>query len=120
MKHTRNRFAILFGLVLFLFTGYLLADTFLIPRTYAVVPDEGGTATAAAQVTAAPEAVEIATEAAASTRTTRPTGSSGPKPCGKELRAAMRPASGGITAAPTACWTPPSMWRTYGCRPLII
>lgn len=64
MQHKRNWFSILFGLVLFLFTGYLLADTFLIPRTYAVVPDEGGTATAAAQVTAAPEAVEIAAEAA--------------------------------------------------------
>ncbi len=46
MKHKRNLFAILFGLMLFLFTSYVLADTFLIPRTYTVVPDDTETATA--------------------------------------------------------------------------
>jgi exopolysaccharide biosynthesis protein len=57
MKHTRNRFAILFGFVLFLFTGYLLADAFLIPRAYAVVTDAEEATTAAAPTTA--ETVEI-------------------------------------------------------------
>ena len=59
MKHKRNWFSILFGLSLFLFTGYLLADTFLIPRAYAVVTDAEEAATAAAQVTTPPETVEI-------------------------------------------------------------
>ena len=59
MKHKRNWFSILFGLGLFLFTGYLLADTFLIPRAYAVVTDAEEAATAAAQVTTTPETVEI-------------------------------------------------------------
>ncbi len=65
MKHRRNWFAILFGLILFLFTGYVLADTFLIPRTYAVVPDDTETATADLPETAVPTAVEITAEASA-------------------------------------------------------
>ena len=40
MKLPKQWFAILFGLLLFLFTGYLLADTFLIPRAVTVVSTE--------------------------------------------------------------------------------
>lgn len=36
MSIRRNWFAIVFGIALFVFTGYLLADTFLIPHVYAV------------------------------------------------------------------------------------
>ena len=39
MKFSKYGFAVLFGLALFVFTGYLLADTFLIPRAYTVVAD---------------------------------------------------------------------------------
>ena len=63
MKHKRNLFAILFGLMLFLFTSYVLADTFLIPRTYTVVPDDTETATANLPETAAPASVEMMAEA---------------------------------------------------------
>ena len=64
MKQTRRLFPALFGLLLFLFTGYLLADTFLIQRTYAVVTDEGA---AAVQPATTPQAVEITMEAATAT-----------------------------------------------------
>ncbi len=40
MKIPRYGFAVLFALVLLLFTGYLLADTFLIKRVYATVAAE--------------------------------------------------------------------------------
>ena len=40
MKFPRYGFAVLFGLALFLFTGYLLADTFLITRIYTVVEND--------------------------------------------------------------------------------
>ena len=40
MKFPRYGFALLFGLALFVFTGYLLADTFLIRRVYTVVSDD--------------------------------------------------------------------------------
>lgn len=39
MKIPKYGFAVLFGLALLLFTGYLLADTFLIKRVYAVAAD---------------------------------------------------------------------------------
>lgn len=65
MKHKRNWFSILFGLGLFLFTGYLLADTFLIPRAYAVVTDAEEAAAAAAQMSTTPETVEITATPAA-------------------------------------------------------
>ena len=53
MKIPKYGFAILFGLALFLFTGYLLADTFLIKRVYTVVSDDEtiGAETAAAEET---------------------------------------------------------------------
>lgn len=40
MSIRRNWFAIVFGIALFVFTGYLLADTFLIPHVYAVAEAE--------------------------------------------------------------------------------
>lgn len=40
MKIPRYGFAVLFGLALFLFTGYLLSDTFLIRRVYSTVENE--------------------------------------------------------------------------------
>ena len=52
MKFPKYGFAVLFGLALFMFTGYLLADTFLIPRAYAVVTETPE----AVQTTQAPEA----------------------------------------------------------------
>ncbi len=39
MTIRRNWFAIAFGIALFAFTGYLLADTFLIPHVYAAVEE---------------------------------------------------------------------------------
>ncbi len=40
MKLPKQWFAILFGFLLFLFTGYLLLDTFLIPHAYTVISTE--------------------------------------------------------------------------------
>ena len=40
MRFPKHGFAVLFGLTLFVFTGYVLADTFLIPRAYAAVAEE--------------------------------------------------------------------------------
>jgi len=58
MKFPKQWFAILFGLLLFLFTGYLLADTFLIPRAYAVVSTE-----AAAEPAETSDPIAIAVDA---------------------------------------------------------
>ena len=49
MKIPRYAFAVLFGLALLLFTGYLLADTFLIKRVYAVAAAEPAAGVAAAE-----------------------------------------------------------------------
>ena len=40
MKIPKYGFAVLFGLALLLFTGYLLADTFLIKRVYVTAAEE--------------------------------------------------------------------------------
>ena len=61
MKFQKYGFAVLFGLVLFAFTGYLLADTFLIRHVYAVVSTPTGTA-AAAEPSAETEYVSAQTE----------------------------------------------------------
>lgn len=61
MKIPKYGFAVLFGLALLLFTGYLLADTFLIRRVYATVPDESGAAVAA-QSAEGTETITILTE----------------------------------------------------------
>ena len=47
MKFPKYGFAVLFSLVLLLFTGWLLADTFLIPHAYTVVASEPMTETEA-------------------------------------------------------------------------
>ena len=60
MKLPKQWFAILFGSLLFLFTGYLLADTFLIPRAVAVVSTE-----ATAEPMETSELITIAAEAEA-------------------------------------------------------
>ncbi len=65
MKRAKRWFPVLFALALLLFTGYVLADTFLIPRAYAVVPDEAESATDTLPETAASTAVEITAEASA-------------------------------------------------------
>ena len=67
MKLPKHWFAVLFGLALFVFTGYLLADTFLIARPYTVVAAETDSeavalVTAQPQATEAPEADAIETE----------------------------------------------------------
>ena len=58
MKIPRYGFAVLFGLALLLFTGYLLADTFLIRRVYSVAA-EPASQTAAAQTAAEPDEIVI-------------------------------------------------------------
>ncbi len=63
MKFPKYGFAVLFGLALFMFTGYLLADTFLIPRAYAVVTETPE----AVQTTQAPEAIVLVPEASEET-----------------------------------------------------
>ena len=57
MKFPRYGFAVLYGLALFVFTGYLLSDTFLIPRAYASVADEQTAADAEA-----PETIVLAAQ----------------------------------------------------------
>ena len=57
MKLPKQWFAILFGLALLVFTGYLLLDTFLIPHAYAVVSTE-----ATAESTETQEVIAIAEE----------------------------------------------------------
>ncbi len=59
MKIPRYGFAVLFALVLLLFTGYLLADTFLIKRVYATVAAEPASQTAAAQTAAESDEIVI-------------------------------------------------------------
>ncbi len=58
MKIPRYGFAVLFGLALLLFTGYLLADTFLIKRVYSVAA-EPASQTAAAQTAAESDEIVI-------------------------------------------------------------
>lgn len=58
MKIPRYGFAVLFGLALLLFTGYLLADTFLIKRVYSVAA-EPAAQTAAIQTAAEPDEIVI-------------------------------------------------------------
>lgn len=48
MFFKRNRDAILFGIALFAFTGYVLLDTFVIPRSYEAASQAEGTGTASA------------------------------------------------------------------------
>lgn len=70
MKIPKYGFAVLFGLALLLFTGYLLADTFLIRRVYAAAAQE---TTAQAIVSdPAEESEEIAIVTAESTETPQP------------------------------------------------
>lgn len=63
MKLPKQWFAILFGLLLFLFTGYLLLDTFLIPHVYAVVSTEATAEPATELKTEASERITIAANA---------------------------------------------------------
>lgn len=74
MKIPRCGFAVLFGLALLAFTGYLLADTFLIKRVYSTAAEEPATQTVSTQaveesdeiaiVTAAPDAASPTAEPA--------------------------------------------------------
>lgn len=74
MKIPRYGFAVLFGLALLAFTGYLLADTFLIKRVYSTAAEEPATQTVSTQaveesdeiaiVTAAPDAASPTAEPA--------------------------------------------------------
>ena len=63
MKIPRYGFAVLFGLALLAFTGYLLADTFLIKRVYSTAAEEPAAQTVSMQ--AAEESDEIAIVTAA-------------------------------------------------------
>ncbi len=62
MKLSKHWFAILFGTALLVFTGYLLADTFLIPRAYASVAESTEAQTTVIQGSAEPAAVEATAE----------------------------------------------------------
>ena len=62
MKLRRHVFLLLFGLALFVFTCYLLADTFLIKRVYSVVSDETEIAQTAIRTAEEPETTVIVTE----------------------------------------------------------
>lgn len=59
MKFPRYGFAVLFGLALFVFTGYLLADTFLIKRVYATFSDTEAAQTAEESAQHEPETIVI-------------------------------------------------------------
>lgn len=59
MKRPKYGFAVLFGLALFLFTGYLLADTFLIKRVYTVVPEDAEIGTETVQTAEETETIAI-------------------------------------------------------------
>ena len=69
MKHAKHWFPVLFGLALFLFTGYLLADAFLIQRSYAIVSDVTETVAPAVLTIAAPAAAESTSVEPVSTET---------------------------------------------------
>ena len=64
MKLPKQWFAVLFGLLLFLFTGYLLLDTFLIPHAFAVVSTEA-TAEPATKPTETSDLITITAQAEA-------------------------------------------------------
>lgn len=75
MQFKKHGFAVLFGLSLFAFTGWLLADTFLIPHAYTVVesaPQTEASAESIVRVTEAPTEPEE-TEAAFSEPSAEPT-----------------------------------------------
>ena len=60
MKIPKYGFAVLFGLALLLFTGYLLADTFLIRRVYATAGEEPAAQTIELQTAETAEEIAIA------------------------------------------------------------
>jgi exopolysaccharide biosynthesis protein len=62
MKIPKYGFAVLFGLALLLFTGYLLADTFLIKRVYMTVASESDTNAAVIRTAEETETVAIAAD----------------------------------------------------------
>ena len=62
MKIPKYGFAVLFGLVLLLFTGYLLADTFLIRRVYATAAEESGAQAVSIQTAEETDTIAIVTE----------------------------------------------------------
>lgn len=62
MKIPKYGFAVLFGLVLLLFTGYLLADTFLIRRVYATAAEESGAQVVSIQTAEETDTIAIVTE----------------------------------------------------------
>lgn len=67
MKIPKYGFATLFGLALLLFTGYLLADTFLIRRVYATAGEEPAAQTIELQTAETTEEIAIVTAEPAST-----------------------------------------------------
>ncbi len=66
MKIPKYGFAVLFGLALLLFTGYLLADTFLIRRVYATAGEEPAAQTIELQTAETTEEIAIVTAEPAS------------------------------------------------------
>ena len=73
MKMPKYGFTVLFGSALLLFTGYLLADTFLIKRIYSVAADVPAAQTTVIQTTEETEGIAIvAEEPAESTQTAEP------------------------------------------------
>ena len=73
MKFPRYGFAVLFGLALLVFTGYLLADTFLIKRVYTAVADTEGTQAAEGLILNDGETIVIVSdEPGAASETTDP------------------------------------------------
>ncbi|MBR2645845.1 MAG: phosphodiester glycosidase family protein [Clostridia bacterium] len=61
MKIPRYGFAVLFGLALLAFTGYLLADTFLIKRVYSTAAEEPATQTVSTQAVEESDEIAIVT-----------------------------------------------------------
>ena len=61
MKASKYGFAVLFGFALLAFTGYLLADTFLIKRVYSIVPDSTEAETVTVQTAEQTESIAIVT-----------------------------------------------------------
>ena len=59
MKASKYGFAVLFGFALLAFTGYLLADTFLIKRVYSIVPDSTEAETVTVQTAEQTESIAI-------------------------------------------------------------
>ena len=72
MKIPKYGFAVLFGLALLLFTGYLLADTFLIKRVYSAAAEEPAAQTAVIQTAGDEDEITIIAQESAEASAAEP------------------------------------------------